>query len=155
MPQLHIITQKNIQLLYPSRYDIVTQIMQATTLQNVKRAKGVDIEVIEKSGAQNISRQQIADAKKLKRYINQLTIAKAECETALRKLGWDGAFPTVESDSKVRFFKMEVFKQFPTRLYMYPNEKSNKSKAINFLLLIFGMYLREIRFFLSRFYTCM
>lgn len=78
--------------------------MQATTLQNVKRAKGVDIEVIEKSGSQNVSRQQIADAKKLKRYINQLTIAKAECETALRKLGWDGAFPTVESDSKVCVF---------------------------------------------------
>ena len=77
--------------------------MQATTLQNVKRAKGVDIEVIEKSGSQNVSRQQVADAKKLKRYINQLTIAKAECETALRKLGWDGAFPTVDqSDSKVK-----------------------------------------------------
>ncbi|CAB3225034.1 unnamed protein product [Arctia plantaginis] len=90
----------NVDTLKRLRYDIVTQIMQATTLQNVKRAKGVDIEVIEKSGAQNISRQQIADAKKLKRYINQLTIAKAECETALRKLGWDGAFPTVESDSK-------------------------------------------------------
>ncbi|KAF9407078.1 hypothetical protein HW555_012783, partial [Spodoptera exigua] len=90
----------NVDTLKRLRYDIVTQIMQATTLQNVKRAKGVDIEVIEKSGSQNISRQQIADAKKLKRYINQLTIAKAECETALRKLGWDGAFPTVESDSK-------------------------------------------------------
>ncbi|PZC75665.1 hypothetical protein B5X24_HaOG205772 [Helicoverpa armigera] len=90
----------NVDTLKRLRYDIVTQIMQATTLQNVKRAKGVDIEVIEKSGSQNVSRQQIADAKKLKRYINQLTIAKAECETALRKLGWDGAFPTVESDSK-------------------------------------------------------
>ncbi|KAJ8726892.1 hypothetical protein PYW08_015289 [Mythimna loreyi] len=90
----------NVDTLKRLRYDIVTQIMQATTLQNVKRAKGVDIEVIEKSGSQNISRQQVADAKKLKRYINQLTIAKAECETALRKLGWDGAFPTVESGSK-------------------------------------------------------
>ncbi|KAJ0179237.1 hypothetical protein K1T71_004949 [Dendrolimus kikuchii] len=90
----------NVDTLKRLRYDIVTQIMQATTLQNVKRAKGIDIEVIEKSGNHNVSRQQIADAKKLKRYINQLTIAKAECETALRKLGWDGAFPTVESDSK-------------------------------------------------------
>ncbi|XP_075972746.1 sorting nexin snazarus [Anticarsia gemmatalis] len=90
----------NVDTLKRLRYDIVTQIMQATTLQNVKRAKGVDIDLIEKSGAQNVSRQQVADAKKLKRYINQLTIAKAECETALRKLGWDGAFPTVESDSK-------------------------------------------------------
>lgn len=76
--------------------------MQATTLQNVKRAKGVDLDVIEKSGTQhNVSRQQVSDAKKLQRYISQLTIAKAECETALKRLGWDGAFPTVESDSKV------------------------------------------------------
>lgn len=77
--------------------------MQATTLQNVKRAKGVDLDTVEKSGAtHNVSRQQITDAKKLKRYIHQLTIAKAECETALNALGWDGAFPTVESDSKVK-----------------------------------------------------
>ncbi|CAG4940388.1 unnamed protein product [Colias eurytheme] len=91
----------NIDTLKRLRYDIVTQIMQATTLQNIKRAKGVDIEVIEKSGNQhNVSRQQVADARKLKRYIDQLTIAKAECEAALQSLGWDGAFPTVESDSK-------------------------------------------------------
>lgn len=84
------------------RYDIVTQIMQATTLQNIKRAKGVDIDVIENSGNQhNVSRQQVADAKKLKRYIDQLSIAKADCETALRRLGWDGAFPAVESNMKV------------------------------------------------------
>ncbi|CAH0663953.1 unnamed protein product [Chilo suppressalis] len=91
----------NVDTLKRLRYDIVSQIMQATTLQNVKRAKGIDIDVIEKSGVQqNVSRQQINDAKKLKRYISQLTIAKAECELALRKLGWDGAFPTVESNSK-------------------------------------------------------
>lgn len=76
--------------------------MQATTLQNMKRAKGIDVDILEKSGPQhNISRQQLTDAKKLKRYINQLTIAKIECENALKKLGWDGAFPAMESDSKV------------------------------------------------------
>lgn len=91
----------NVDTLKRLRYDIVTQIMQATTLQNVKRAKGIDLDAIEKSNTQhNISRQQITDAKKLQRYINQLTIAKAECETALRKMGWDGAFPTFETDSK-------------------------------------------------------
>ncbi|XP_072942147.1 sorting nexin-25 [Epargyreus clarus] len=91
----------NVDTLKRLRYDIVTQIMQATTLQNVKRAKGIDIDLIEKSGPpHNVSKQQVADAKKLKRYINQLTIAKAECEAALKKLGWDGAFPAVESDSK-------------------------------------------------------
>ncbi|XP_045763769.1 sorting nexin-25 [Maniola jurtina] len=91
----------NVDTLKRLRYDIVTQIMQATTLQNIKRAKGIDIDMIEKSNNQhNVSRQQVTDAKKLKRYIDQLTIAKAECEAALWKLGWDGAFPAVESDSK-------------------------------------------------------
>ncbi|CAG9563554.1 unnamed protein product [Danaus chrysippus] len=90
----------NVDTLKRLRYDIVTQIMQATTLQNVKRAKGIDIDVIEKGGNHNISRQQVSDARKLKRYIDQLTIAKDECEEALRRLGWDGAFPAVESDSK-------------------------------------------------------
>lgn len=76
--------------------------MQATTLQNVKRAKGIDIDIMEKSGNQlNISKQQMADAKKLKRYISQLTVAKAECEMALMNLGWDGAFPSMEAESKV------------------------------------------------------
>ncbi|XP_013138526.1 PREDICTED: sorting nexin-25 [Papilio polytes] len=91
----------NVDTLKRLRYDIVTQIMQATTLQNMKRAKGIDVDIIEKSSTQhNLSRQQLAEAKNIKRYINQLTIAKVECEKALKKLGWDGAFPAVESDSK-------------------------------------------------------
>lgn len=102
----YIIRRSNQSSLSFLRYDIVTQIMQATTLQNIKRAKGVDIDLIDKSNNQhNISRQQVSDAKKLKRYIDQLTIAKAECEAALRKLGWDGAFPAVESDSKVTYLR--------------------------------------------------
>lgn len=76
--------------------------MQATTLQNIKRAKGIDVDLNEKGNSQqNISKQQLADVKKLKRYIDQLTIAKSECEAALKKLGWDGAFPAVESENKV------------------------------------------------------
>ncbi|KAM3968308.1 LOW QUALITY PROTEIN: sorting nexin snazarus [Aphomia sociella] len=109
----------NVDTLKRLRYDIVTQIMQATTLQNVKRAKGIDIEAIEKSSTQhNISRQQIADAKKLKRYINQLTIAKAECEAALRKLGWDGAFPTVESDNNKTIPLHKVMESVTGRRYL-------------------------------------
>lgn len=89
------------------RYDIVTQIMQATTLQNVKRARGIDIDSVEKGGnPHNISRQQITEARKLKKYISQLQIAKEECETALKKLGWDGSFPTVDSDKPLPLHKI-------------------------------------------------
>ncbi|XP_052751645.1 sorting nexin-25 [Galleria mellonella] len=109
----------NVDTLKRLRYDIVTQIMQATTLQNVKRAKGIDVEAIEKTNTQhNISRQQIADAKKLKRYINQLTIAKAECEAALRKVGWDGAFPTVESGNNKNIPLHKVMESVTGRRYL-------------------------------------
>ncbi|XP_059059973.1 sorting nexin-25 isoform X2 [Achroia grisella] len=109
----------NVDTLKRLRYDIVTQIMQATTLQNVKRAKGIDIEAIEKTNSQlNISRQQIADAKKLKRYITQLTIAKAECEDALRKVGWDGAFPAVESDNNKTMPLHKVMESVTGRRYL-------------------------------------
>ncbi|XP_048480904.1 sorting nexin-25 [Plutella xylostella] len=89
----------NVDTLKRIRYDIVTQLMQATTLQNVKRAKGIDIDMQEK-GTNQLTKQQISDAKNLKRYISQLTIAKDECETALKNLGWDGAFPSVDTDDK-------------------------------------------------------
>ncbi|XP_050362850.1 sorting nexin-25 isoform X6 [Nymphalis io] len=113
----------NVDTLKRLRYDIVTQIMQATTLQNIKRAKGVDVDVIEKTGNQhNVSRQQVTDAKKLKRYIDQLTIAKAECEEALRKLGWDGAFPAVESDNKALAALRASLKPESPALAMLANE---------------------------------
>lgn len=92
----------DIDALKRIRYNIVSEIMQATTLQNVKRARGIDIDALEKSGPNsqsNLSKQQIVAAKKIKRYISQLTFAKSQCEDMLKKLGWEGAFPTHDSES--------------------------------------------------------
>lgn len=71
------------------RYEIVTKIMQATTLQNIKRAKGVDADVTKTSNTGGISKSEINAAKKLKRYIEQLMFAKKECEKRMSDLGWN------------------------------------------------------------------
>lgn len=63
--------------------------MQATTLQNIKRAKGVDADVTKTSNAGGISKSEINAAKKLKRYIEQLMFAKKECEKRMSDLGWN------------------------------------------------------------------
>lgn len=64
--------------------------MQATTLQNIKRAKGVDPDVNKVTGSSTgVSKSEINAAKKLKRYIDQLMYAKKECEKRLSDLGWN------------------------------------------------------------------
>lgn len=61
--------------------------MQATTTQNLQRAKGIDIESGSTAG---LKRSDINVALKLKKYIQQLSFAKSQCEKNLTKLGWVG-----------------------------------------------------------------
>lgn len=78
----------NMDALISIRYNIVNRIMQATTLQNLNRTKGVDLDNEKASlSIAGISKADIIGAKKLKKYINQLTFAKKECERQLNKLG--------------------------------------------------------------------
>lgn len=75
---------KDLEVLKHIRYNIVTEIMQATTIQNVKRAQGLDPE------NNTLGNSDAIRARKLKRYINQLTFAKNTCECHMQTLGWDG-----------------------------------------------------------------
>lgn len=75
---------KDLEVLKHIRYNIVTEIMQATTMQNVKRAQGLDPE------NNTLGNSDAIRARKLKRYINQLTYAKNTCECHMQTLGWDG-----------------------------------------------------------------
>lgn len=67
--------------------------MQATTLQNLNRAKGVDLDndktTLTSAGVQ---KSDINAAKKLRKHINQLTVAKKQCEKKLMSLGWDAGY---------------------------------------------------------------
>ncbi|XP_014481725.1 PREDICTED: sorting nexin-25 [Dinoponera quadriceps] len=75
---------KDLEVLKHIRYNIVTEIMQATTIQNVKRAQGLDPE------NNAFGKSDAVQARKLKRYISQLTYAKNTCECHMQTLGWDG-----------------------------------------------------------------
>lgn len=71
------------------RTSIVNDIMQATTMQNLQRAKGLDPDTEDGS---NLTKSEVSAAVKLKRYIQQLSFAKTQCEKILGKLGWEGHF---------------------------------------------------------------
>lgn len=84
---LKLIERTNdVEALKQLRYSIVTRLMQATTLQNLNRAKGLDLDneksILTSSGVQ---KSDINAAKKLRKFINQLTFAKKECD---KKLGY-------------------------------------------------------------------
>ncbi|XP_021915515.1 sorting nexin-25 isoform X2 [Zootermopsis nevadensis] len=76
------------------RYNIVTEIMQATTIHNLKKSKGLnpDKEVF----SFGTGKGDMLQARQVKRYINQLTYAKCQCENRLRLLGWMG-YPVEEA----------------------------------------------------------
>ncbi|XP_012279765.1 sorting nexin-25 [Orussus abietinus] len=84
-------SSKDLEVLKHIRYNIVTEIMQATTVQNIKRSQGLDPE------NNAFSKCDGTQARKLKRYISQLTYAKNTCESQMQTLGWDGC-PIQESD---------------------------------------------------------
>lgn len=87
---LKIITAStNLDELLLIRTSIVNDLMQATTLQNLQRAKGVDPDSEE---AATLPKPKIIAALKLKKYIQQLTFAKAQCEINLTKLGYTENF---------------------------------------------------------------
>lgn len=92
----------DIEMLKGIRYNIVTEIMQATAHQNLYRSKGLDPDIDKTSGnPTGINKSNINAAKKLRRYINQLTFAKKECEKRLTSLGWDLGFQFQDDSKKV------------------------------------------------------
>lgn len=95
-------SSNDVEVLRHIKYNIVTEIMQATTIQNIKRSQGLDPD------SNTFGRSDLDQANKLKRYISQLTFAKDTCECHLRSLGWDGYAidcdvidPTAVNDSKI------------------------------------------------------
>lgn len=86
--------------------------MQATTLQNLNRAKGVDLDNDRSTlTSAGIQKSDINAAKKLRKHISQLTQAKNLCEKKLISLGWDSGYQYGEEHKKVKN-KLEVMEQF-------------------------------------------
>ncbi|XP_055616626.1 sorting nexin-25 [Toxorhynchites rutilus septentrionalis] len=89
--------------LHSIRGSIVSDIMQATTVQNLQRTRGFDSDFsVNKMSSSGCSlggggdsengptRAEVTASLKLKKYIQQLSFAKNQCEKCLSRLGWDG-----------------------------------------------------------------
>ncbi|XP_058443112.1 sorting nexin-25 [Malaya genurostris] len=97
---LKIITgSQTTEELHSIRSSIVNDILQATTMQNLQRTRGLDCDfLISRPASGNSSadsdsgpsRAEITASLKLKKYIQQLSFAKSQCEKNLSKLGWNG-----------------------------------------------------------------
>lgn len=67
---------------------IVNDLMQATTIQNLQRAKGLDPDSDNSNGGdRQFSKAELSSAIRFKKFVQQLTFAKAQCDKQLVKLG--------------------------------------------------------------------
>lgn len=65
------------------RYHIIAEIMQATTINNLKGIEKLNQEETN----QPLKKDSQLRSRNLKRYINQCTVAKAQCEKRIKLLG--------------------------------------------------------------------
>lgn len=65
-------------------------------MQNLNRARGVDPDG--GSGATGVNRADLQAAKKLKKYVIQLTYAKKECDRILQDIGWDLGYSLTDDE---------------------------------------------------------
>ena len=66
------------------RYHIIAEIMQATTINNLK---GIDQFGQDDKQGKALKKDAQLRARNLKRYINQCTVAKSQCERRIKMLG--------------------------------------------------------------------
>ncbi|XP_067663522.1 sorting nexin-25-like isoform X1 [Haliotis asinina] len=81
---------EDIEHLKQMRYNIISEIMHATTINNLKKAQGIKTaaKMHEKeSSPKSTTKGELLKARNLKRYINQLTVAKSRCEKRIQALG--------------------------------------------------------------------
>ncbi|XP_064482182.1 sorting nexin-25-like isoform X2 [Ornithodoros turicata] len=80
------------------RFNIIAEIMQATTQNNLKKAKGISED--KEYEPQSTAKGDLLQSRNLTKYIKQLTYAKTMCEKRLKLIGgMDFSSPTEEQDS--------------------------------------------------------
>ncbi|XP_043310149.1 sorting nexin-25 isoform X3 [Cervus canadensis] len=125
----------DVEFLKQLRYQIVVEIIQATTISSfpqLKRHKGKETAAM---------KADLLRARNMKRYINQLTVAKKQCEKRIRVLGGpaydqqeDGAFDEGEGPQSQKILQFEdilantVYRE-QFRTYM---ERMDKRALISF-----------------------
>lgn len=109
----------NLEELSLIRKSIVNDLMHATTMQNLQRAKGLDPDHEDHS----LSKSELTAAVRLKRYVRQLTIAKGECEKNLAKFGWNGNYSSDIDLTLVEILNTAVGRRYFT-LFLEPLKAS-------------------------------
>ncbi|XP_069429360.1 sorting nexin-25 isoform X4 [Ovis canadensis] len=128
-------SNSDVEFLKQLRYQIVVEIIQATTISSfpqLKRHKGKETAAM---------KADLLRARNMKRYINQLTVAKKQCEKRIRVLGGpaydqqeDGAFDEGEGPQSQKILQFEdilantVYRE-QFRTYM---ERMDKRALISF-----------------------
>ncbi|XP_068826642.1 sorting nexin-25 isoform X1 [Capricornis sumatraensis] len=128
-------SNSDVEFLKQLRYQIVVEIIQATTISSfpqLKRHKGKETAAM---------KADLLRARNMKRYINQLTVAKKQCEKRIRVLGGpaydqqeDGAFDEGEGPQSQKILHFEdilantVYRE-QFRTYM---ERMDKRALISF-----------------------
>ncbi|XP_078301419.1 sorting nexin-25 isoform X1 [Panthera onca] len=125
----------DVEFLKQLRYQIVVEIIQATTISSfpqLKRHKGKETAAM---------KADLLRARNMKRYINQLTVAKKQCEKRIRILGGpaydqqeDGALDEGEGPQSQKILQFEdilanTFYREHFRIYM---ERMDKRALISF-----------------------
>ncbi|XP_050079710.1 sorting nexin-25 [Anopheles maculipalpis] len=89
---------QTVEELHSIRASIVSDIRQATTMQTMQRARGGFTLAGDASGSSGVPGTgeshgdgEPAATLRLKRYIQQLSFAKSQCEKCLTRLGWEGS----------------------------------------------------------------
>lgn len=109
----------NLEELSLIRKSIVNDLMHATTIQNLQRAKGLDPDTEDHS----LSKSEMNAAVRLKRYVQQLTFAKAQCEKNLSKYGWNGNYTSDVDLSLIEVLSTAVGRRYIT-IFLEPLKAS-------------------------------
>lgn len=68
------------------RFQVISEIMEATVINNLKRERGIDLNKEMFSGPITSAKGDLLQARNLKRYINQLRFAKNQCEKRINAM---------------------------------------------------------------------
>ncbi|XP_013099681.2 sorting nexin-25 [Stomoxys calcitrans] len=110
----------NLEELSLIRKSIVNDLMHATTVQNLQRAKGIDPD---NDPDHNLSKSEVSAAMRLKRYVAQLTYAKNMCEKNLEKFGWNGNYSSDLDLSLVEILNTAIGRRYFT-IFLEPLKAS-------------------------------
>lgn len=105
----------SVEALKQIRYHIIAEIMQATTINNLK---GIDQFGQDDKQGKAVKKDARLRARNLKRYINQCTVAKSQCERRIKLLG--GPDYTNHGAAEMKQARQEKLK---------PSQKSGKTKS--------------------------